>query len=85
MTRSKEEFVPVDTGLLRSTGRVELMQQGRKWFVVLSYGGPADYYAWYVHENPYAFHPVGQWKYLEQPIREAEPGMAERLAERVRF
>ncbi len=97
MLRSKEEFCPVDTGNLKSTGHVELPEyKGKSVTVELGYGGPAAEYALEVHENPRAgktggvspqgrrykhYSQVGQWKYLEQPINEAVPGMAGRLAD----
>lgn len=31
--------------------------------------GYRAHYAAYVHEDPFAFHPVGKWKYLEDPLR----------------
>jgi hypothetical protein len=42
-------------------------------------------YAIYVHENPDAIHPVGQWKFMESVIDESRPHMAERLAARIHF
>lgn len=52
MTRSKREFVPVDTGNLRATGHVhEPERHGRKISVAMSYGGPAAPYAIAVHEH----------------------------------
>jgi hypothetical protein len=81
MTRSKQEFVPVDLGALRASGHVqEPTRRGKDVEVVMAYGGPAAPYALIQHENPDFRHRVGQWKYLEQPMREAEPGMADRLA-----
>ncbi len=75
MTRSKEDFVPVDTGALRSTGTVmppEITQNNIT--VELGYGGPSVDYAVIVHEDPSAHHkPPTQWKYLETPLKEDEP------------
>lgn len=73
MTRSKTEFVPVKTGALKNSGHVQLPERiGRAWVVDLVYGGPAAPYALVQHETPYFVHRVGQWKYLEQPMYEAE-------------
>ena len=92
MKRSKDEFVPVDFGALKSTGDVSLPGESASGdvFVTLGYGGPAktrtkdgkDYvgYAVVVHENLTARHPVGQAKYLERPLLEAVGGMESRLA-----
>ena len=66
---------------------------------VLGFGGPATPYALAVHENPRAgktggvspsgkrykhWAEVGQWKFLEIPLLEAEHGMLARLAGRIR-
>lgn len=90
MTESKKRC-PVDTrpnaphpGQLRASGRVdEPVRKFRTISVMLSYGGPAIEYAVYVHEDPDAFHPVGQWKYLESVLVESEPHMAARVARRI--
>lgn len=56
MADSKENYVPVDQGTLRSTGYVkppELLSATNAK-VELGYGGPAAPYAVAVHENPRA-------------------------------
>lgn len=85
MARS-QPLVPVDTGLLRSTGRVDLIpEESTGVGVLLSYGGEGlAPYAVYVHERTGLHHPVGQDHYLSQPLYEATAGMTERLAEVVR-
>lgn len=55
-------------------GKERLMQQLRsrslKGRRQLGYAaGYRAHYAVYVHEDPFAFHPIGKWKYLEDPIR----------------
>lgn len=90
MTESRRRC-PVDItpnaphpGQLRASGRVSRPEKkGREIFVVMSYGGPAIDYAVHVHENPDAFHPVGQWKYLESVLNESQSHMAARLARRI--
>jgi len=74
MGRSKE-LVPVDTGVLRSSGHVQRPKTDRNGVqVTLGYGGPAEAYALAVHENLQASHKKGQQaKYLEQPFLEAAP------------
>ncbi|HEX6827147.1 MAG TPA: hypothetical protein VF077_12590 [Nitrospiraceae bacterium] len=81
MARS-QPLVPVDTGLLRSTGRVDLVPaEGLGVAVLLSYGGEGlAPYAVYVHERTGLHHPVGQDHYLSQPLYEATAGMLERLS-----
>ena len=84
MAKSKR-LVPVDTGALRSSGHVQLpVIRGKKVTVVLGYGGAAALYAVFVHEKQARHNPPTQWKYLEQPLNEAIPGMAGRLAKRIR-
>ena len=84
MLRSKKDFVPVDSGGLRASGRVrDVSTLNASPRIRLSFGGPAAPYAVHVHEIQ-AQHPVGQWKYLEQPANEAAQGMDTRIARRVR-
>ena len=84
MAKSKR-LVPVDTGALRASGHVQLpVIRGKKVTVVLGYGGAAAPYAVFVHEKQARHNPPTQWKYLEQPLNEAIPGMAGRLAKRIR-
>jgi hypothetical protein len=96
MTTSKEKFVPVDVGNLRASGHVALPEiKGEDVKVTLGYGGPAGIgnqggdtnqkdvgYAVHVHENPDAWHrPPTQWKYLEQPMKDAEKEIVKDLGE----
>lgn len=84
MTEAKRR-TPVRTGALRDSGKVRLKQQGSsKWEfeVQLAFGGPTAPYAVYVHENPWATHPVGQWKFLESTLVESAPYLAARVARR---
>jgi hypothetical protein len=83
---ASQPLVPVDTGLLRSTGRVETENApGPEAVVKLSYGGNGlAGYAVVVHERTDVNHPVGQHHYLSQPFFEATAGMAERLAASIR-
>jgi hypothetical protein len=90
MTEAKQR-TPVDItpnaphpGQLRASGQVSLPQyEGSRVFCVLSFGGAASGYAWYVHENLNALHPVGQAKYLESTLRESEAYIGERIARRI--
>lgn len=54
MTRSKEEFVPVRDGILRSSGTVLPVERLPDGIVqaTLQYGGASAPYAIQVHENP---------------------------------
>ena len=63
-------IVPVDTGVLRATGHVELPERTATGInVELGFGGPAVIYAAVQHERLDYHHPVGQAKYLEGPVR----------------
>ena len=83
---ASQPLVPVDTGMLRSTGRVETENTpGADAVVTLSYGGNGlAPYAIYVHERLDLNHPVGSAKFLQIPFFEATSGMAERLAASIR-
>ena len=62
---------PVDTGTLRASGFVALVDKGampKK--VELSFGGAAGAYAIYVHERLDVYHPVGEAKFLENAVNE---------------
>jgi hypothetical protein len=84
MGKSKR-IVPVRFGTLKSSGHVQLpVIAGKKVTVTLGYGGAAAPYAVFVHERPARHKPPTQWKYLEQPFNEAIPGMAGRIARRLR-
>lgn len=83
---------PVDTtanaphpGNLRNSLHTgEPVRSGRTVSVTVASGAQAPY-AIYVHENPDAFHPVGQWKFMESVIDESRPHMAARVAKRLQL
>jgi hypothetical protein len=94
MTRSKEEFVPVDLGTLRASGTVgEPEGLGIDTSLRLSYGSAATPYAlavhethsrhdppsWKAHKGPINF-VTGGSKYLEKPFLEAVPTLIRDLA-----
>jgi hypothetical protein len=94
MTVSKELFVPVDTGALKSSGHVTGPERtkGGDLQVRLSYGGPAGGshagvfvgYALYVHEDLEAHHVVGGPKYLSQPVEQMKGRVVEHMTNLVR-
>lgn len=81
---------PVDTtpnaphpGNLRNSIHVEEpTRKGKHIQVTVATGAQAPY-AIYVHENPDAFHPVGEWKFMESVLNESRPHMAARIARRI--
>ena len=60
--------VPVDTGALRSTGRVTGPTGVRNPSVLLSFGGAAAPYALRQHENLFYRHTVGEARYLVRGV-----------------
>lgn len=87
---SKEE-VPVEFGNLKASGTVLLpRREGDATIVEMGYGGSAGSqgadvgYAIYVHEDMNARHPVGKAKYLEDPMKAAESGFADRIAKDIK-
>jgi hypothetical protein len=92
MLDSKVNYVPVDTGALRSTGIVTPPKiEGRKVTVELSFGGPARGfgkgivgYAVFVHEDMGGHsYRVGGPFYLTTPLKKASRGMSGRLAKAI--
>lgn len=72
-------------GNLRNSIHVEEPERHGKKIVVTTATGAQAPYAIYVHENPDAFHPVGEWKFMESVVNESRPFMAARIARRVHF
>lgn len=65
-------LVPVEYGVLKGSAKVDQpVETAYGATIALGYGGAAEAYAWIVHEDPDAKHPTGQWKYLEQPLKES--------------
>lgn len=85
MGKSKAFFTPVDRGVLRDSGHVQLPQVDRGGpLVVLGYGGPAAPYAVVQHESLHFRHTVGSAKYLETPALQAAVTMDKSIAARLR-
>lgn len=100
MTDSKKNYVPVDKGALRSSGKVgKVDRSGNNFKVELSYGGIAAPYALAIHEHlsqhsppswkaaqSVTFHPQGHGpKYLETPLKNKQSTLAQDLAKRLRL
>lgn len=70
--RKSYQYVPVETGALKASGRIS--DNGKKGFatqVKVEYGGPGAFYALYVHEDLTKFHePPTCAKFLERAVRE---------------
>lgn len=76
---SAKPNVPVQTGKLRDSGEAETKVSATGVEAEMSFGGQGVEYAVPVHERPGKGH-----KYLERPFRDAEAGMAGRIARRVK-
>ncbi len=73
-------IVPVDTGVLRESGHVTPPEvDSRGSTVVMAFGGPAAPYALIQHENLSYHHPVGQAKYLSEPVNRNLPVIGKAL------
>lgn len=83
MSKSKR-IVPFESGVLAASGTVLLPEvRSTDVTVRLGYGGAASAYAIVQHEHEGFRHAPGrQAKYLEQPLRDALPGLEERIADR---
>ncbi len=73
------DITPRDTGALRASAFTEA-ESGSKPSVIVGF---EEEYALYVHENLEAHHPVGQAKFLEQPLKENADKYAEHVKNKV--
>lgn len=79
-----KKVTPVDTGALRASITLEgPVREGRRIYVTVVAGGPSAPYAFIVHEDLEAFHKVGEAKYIERPLAESAPYLADRIAKRI--
>jgi hypothetical protein len=79
--REMKRRVPVDTGTLKNSGFVlKPVRDGMNVRLELGFGGQADAYAIYVHEDLEAFHKVGEAKFVESVLNESAPHFAARVA-----
>ena len=82
MTDSKNHFVPVDLGALKSSGFVDQPTRGsgREISIDLFYGGPSAPYAIVQHEDLSLNHTTGSAEYLKRPLEAAIPNLARNMA-----
>jgi len=88
---ASQPLVPVDTGSLRRSGRVDdVVLNGPVVSSGVRYGGREgilgripEQYAYIVHENVTTHHPIGQDHYLSLPLFAATSGMLARIAEQL--
>ena len=89
---ASQPLVPVDTGSLKASGKVDTISiAGPVVSTAVRYGGTAgvqgrvpERYAWIVHEDTTKRHSIGQSHYLSQPTFAATQGMLARIAEQIR-
>lgn len=85
-TTEAKKRTPVDKGPLRASVHAEgAFERGRTIYSAIVAGGPSAPYAEIVHEDPDAFHPVGQWKYIESVIMESKAFFGSRVATRIQL
>lgn len=79
-----QRLVPYLTGDLHDSIRVEgPFETAQGVYATLRAGNETVGYAIPVHEDPDAFHPRGEYKFIERPLMESAPYMASRIS--VRF
>src|SRR5262249_36172985 len=85
IVETMQDRAPVDTGDMRDGLHAEApWRKGRT--LVLLFASSADTpYAIYVHEDPDARHRVGEWKFMENPLKEAAPTFMDGVGARVQL
>lgn len=78
-------ITPIDKGTLRNSGYVEdPVLEPTQITVLAGFGGAAQGYAIYVHEDLSKYHnPPTQAKFLEDTLLQRSKGMTERIANRM--
>jgi hypothetical protein len=79
LQQKAQDLTPVDTGALRASAFTEA-ESGNNPSVIVGY---TEEYAIFVHENLEAHHPVGQAKFLEQPLKENADKYVEYVRDKV--
>lgn len=78
--KESQQLVPVDKGVLKASGGLNFVGKGFDALAVINYG---VYYAIYVHEDVGKYHPNGQAKFVENPLRRAQAFASQWVAGRV--
>ncbi|MBC8587108.1 HK97-gp10 family putative phage morphogenesis protein [Paratissierella segnis] len=73
------DITPKDTGTLRGSAFTEAENTSKPSVIV----GFDEEYAIFVHENLEAHHPVGQAKFLEQPLNENKDKYVKHIGDKV--
>lgn len=80
MDDSKNNFCPVDKGLMKGTGNITTEIEGSTHNVILFYNTP---YAPIVHENPRPYHPIGEYGFLIKPFNSHAPKLVTDLKDAI--
>jgi hypothetical protein len=78
---SQSQYVPVDTGALKASGKVEEKEGSNKLTITISYDTP---YALPVHEIARYRHPHGAYKYLETPFNSNVPKLVPNIQSKMK-
>jgi hypothetical protein len=85
-TKEAKRRTPVDRGELKDSVRMEgPFRAGKSVYYSIVAGNERVTYAAIVHEDPDAFHRVGQWKYIESVINESREWLLQRVAARAQL
>ncbi len=82
MLATAKEFCPVDEGTMRGTLTVERDDKALK--VYIGGGGPAKDYIFRQHQDTSLNHPVGQAKFISQPVEMHMPKIKPAIERRVK-
>ncbi len=77
MNDSKDNYCPIDTGEMVGTGNIQMDRGASRIEVTLYYN---TFYSPTVHENPNAYHPIGQAGFLRIPFNNHAPRLLTTVA-----
>lgn len=77
---SRANFVPIDTGELYNSARLDEIDRGKSYSAIVSYNTD---YAIFVHEISYYRHSRGKSKYLETPFNKHVPKLKSSIQKRM--
>lgn len=68
-------------GTLRASGRLDVTKEANTIRGAISFGGLAEEYAFFVHEDTEAFHATGQDHFLSSVLDESRPFILQRIGD----
>jgi hypothetical protein len=78
MDDSKNNYCPIDTGLMVGTGNIQMIRGANRIEVILYYNTD---YAPTVHEKAGVYHPIGQAGFLRIPFNNHAPELLKTVAQ----